>query len=180
MMDKMVTKYMGETSTKLRQIFDNIAECQGVYLFDEFDAIGSKRSMDNDVGEIRRVLNSFLQLIEQDNSESIIVAATNNPKLLDEALFRRFDDVLYYNFPGEAEIERLIYNRLGEFADKNLSYNKIIKKCINLSHAEISKACDDSIKETILNNKDYVNDKLLEKMIDERISSYLKGDEYGN
>ncbi|MDU4847483.1 ATP-binding protein [Clostridium sp.] len=180
MMDKMVTKYMGETSAKLRQIFDNILECQGVYLFDEFDAIGSERSMDNDVGEIRRVLNSFLQLIEQDKSESIIVAATNNPRLLDQALFRRFDDIIHYDLPDESEIERLISNRLGEFGDKGIIYANITKKCNTLSHAEISKACDDSIKESILCDKEFVDEKLLHKMIEERLSSYMRGDEFGN
>ncbi|MEG0693131.1 MAG: ATP-binding protein, partial [Oscillospiraceae bacterium] len=81
--DKLVTKYMGETSVKLRQVFDQISEIPAVYLFDEFDAIGSDRALDNDVGEMRRILNSFLQYLENDDSTSIIIAATNNPKLLD-------------------------------------------------------------------------------------------------
>ncbi|MBF1041548.1 MAG: ATP-binding protein, partial [Lachnospiraceae bacterium] len=93
-MDKLVTKFMGETSAKLRQIFDSINTLIGVYFFDEFDAIGADRSLDNEVGEMRRILNSFLQFIDQDTSDSIIIAATNNQKLLDQALFRRFDDVL--------------------------------------------------------------------------------------
>ena len=77
-MDKLVTKYMGETSLKLRQIFESIGNVLGIYLFDEFDAIGADRSLDTDVGEMRRVLNSFLQFIEQDSSESIIVAAMDS------------------------------------------------------------------------------------------------------
>lgn len=118
--DRMVTKFMGETSAKLRQVFDLMQEEHGVYLFDEFDAIGGERSLDNDVGEMRRVLNAFLQFIEQDNSDSIIAAATNNPKLLDQALFRRFDDVLYYEKPDKEERKNLISNILGTFKDKNL------------------------------------------------------------
>ena len=101
--DRLVTKFMGETSAKLRQIFDLIQQERGVYLFDEFDAIGGERNMENDVGEMRRVLNSFLQFIEQDTSDSLIVAATNSPRLLDRALFRRFDDVLYYSRPDEGD-----------------------------------------------------------------------------
>ena len=97
--DKLVTKYMGETASKLRQIFEVIAQQKGVYLFDEFDAIGAERGRDNEVGEMRRVLNAFLQFIESDKSDSFIIAATNNPGILDKALFRRFDDVLYYNLP---------------------------------------------------------------------------------
>lgn len=176
MMDKLVTKYMGETSAKLRQIFDIIQENQAVYLFDEFDAIGTERSLDNDVGEMRRVLNSFLQFIEQDDSLSLIVAATNNPRLLDQALFRRFDDVLHYTLPGEVEIERLIYNRLSNYAAKNINMTSIIKRSISLSHAEISQACDDAIKEAILCDQPSVDEQLLSRMIEERISAYQRGE----
>ena len=175
LMDKMVTKFMGETSVKLRQIFDTIAENQAVYLFDEFDAIGTERSRDNDVGEMRRVLNAFLQFIERDDSKSLIVAATNNPKLLDQALFRRFDDVLQYQLPGEAEIRRLIKNRLGGFMGTSLAWKNILAKANSLSHAEITKACDDAIKESILNDKSKVDGVMLTAMIDERDAAYYKG-----
>lgn len=167
-MDRLITKFMGETSTKLRKIFDMIKEEQGIYLFDEFDAIGSERSLDNDVGEMRRVVNSFLQFIDMDNSSSLIVAATNNPKLLDQALFRRFDDVLNYKYPGEAEIKKLIVNKLGNFIDKDILNENIIKEAMTLNHAEISRICDDAIKETILNDKMYVDSVLLLGMIYER------------
>lgn len=106
---------MGETSAKLRQIFDEISASVGVYFFDEFDAIGADRALDNEVGEARRILNSFLQFIEQDTSESIIIAATNNQKLLDQALFRRFDDVLHYTLPTKENVYRLYSMRLGVF-----------------------------------------------------------------
>ncbi|EOU1883728.1 AAA family ATPase [Clostridium perfringens] len=172
LMDKMVTKYMGETSVKLRQIFDNISECRGVYLFDEFDAIGAKRNSENDIGEMRRVLNSFLQLIEQDKSESLIIAATNNPNMLDSALFRRFDDVINYTLPTESEIKRIILNRLGEYKSPNLKLDLILNEAINLSHAEITRICNDCIKDIILNDEDYVTEELLLKTINERICSY--------
>ncbi len=176
LLDKLVTKFMGETSVKLRQIFDTIEEHPAVYLFDEFDAIGTDRGLDNDVGEMRRVLNSFLQFIEQDNSRSLIVAATNNPKLLDQALFRRFDDVLHYQLPGEEEIRRLIQNRLGEFLSSHFSWKSILEMPNSLSHAEISKACDDSIKEVILNDRNKVDGILLATMINERIAAYHEGE----
>ena len=83
---------MGETATKLRLVFDAMQATRGVYFFDEFDAIGARRGERQDVGEIRRVLNSYLQFLEQDESHGLIIAATNHPKLLDKALFRRFDD----------------------------------------------------------------------------------------
>ncbi|HHT7200691.1 AAA family ATPase [Bacillus paranthracis] len=174
--DKLVTKYMGETSVKLRQIFDFIKENPAVYLFDEFDTIGTERSLENDVGEIRRVLNSFLQFIEQDDSESIIVAATNNPKLLDQALFRRFDDTIYYKSPDKEQIERLIKNKIGKFKLKNLSFKKIIEKSMYLNHADISKACDDAVKEAILNDLGYITEDLILKMLDERKEAYKRGE----
>ncbi len=101
-LDGLITKFMGETAAKLRQIFEATGQTRGVYFFDEFDAIGSQRGLTNDVGEIRRVLNSFLQMIEQDQSHSLIVAATNHAEILDHALFRRFDDVLRYELPGRS------------------------------------------------------------------------------
>lgn len=125
-LDRLITKYMGETSVKLRQVFEQIYEIRGVYLFDEFDAIGSDRRLDNDVGEMRRILNSFLQYLEDDDSYSMIIAATNNPNLLDNALFRRFDDVLEYKIPDVSQIERLFRMKL-----TGLALNEVFQKmCI--------------------------------------------------
>ena len=77
-LDGLITKFMGETSAKLRLVFDAMSQTRGVYLFDEFDSIGSERGLGNDVGEIRRVVNAFLQMVEQDASDSLIIAATNH------------------------------------------------------------------------------------------------------
>lgn len=170
LMDKVVTKYMGETSAKLRQIFDLIIDRPAVYLFDEFDAIGSQRGKDNDVGEMRRVLNSFLQFLERDNSESLIIAATNNLGMLDQALFRRFDDVIHYNLPSDEEKIQLLKSRLG----KNVTSKdmKILLPMLeNLSHAEINQACLDAIKESVLSNTD-ISLSLIEKTIKERTMAY--------
>ena len=170
-MDKVVTKYMGETSAKLRQVFDVIGESVGVFLFDEFDAIGAERGRDNDVGEMRRVLNSFLQFIENDDSESIIIAATNNMGLLDQALFRRFDDILYYNLPSEQETIKLIQNRLASFLGA-LKVEELVSKTEDLSHAEIVQACYDAVKEAILEDKTAVSKELICQMFADRKSAY--------
>ncbi|MGH8604587.1 MAG: AAA family ATPase, partial [Gammaproteobacteria bacterium] len=92
-LDSLLSKFMGETASKLRVVFDAVAERRGVYLFDEFDALGGDRA-GNDVGEARRILNSFLVFLEQASPESIVIAATNHRSILDKALFRRFDAVL--------------------------------------------------------------------------------------
>jgi SpoVK/Ycf46/Vps4 family AAA+-type ATPase len=120
---------------------------------------------------MRRVLNAFLQFIERDTSDSLIVAATNNPRILDQALFRRFDDVLHYHLPEKTEIERLIENRLGSFRQKKMRLDASVKMAETLSHAEIAQACDDAIKETILSERETVTATLLEKMFQERHSA---------
>nr|WP_275982237.1 ATP-binding protein [Ohessyouella blattaphilus] len=172
-MDKLVTKFMGETSTKLRQIFDSVENSVGVYLFDEFDAIGADRSLDNEVGEMRRILNSFLQFIEQDSSDSIIVAATNNQKLLDQALFRRFDDVLHYPMPTESEVKHLYEYKIASFQSTFAPSKKLVEKSIVLSHAEIIRVCEDAIKESILDNCEITQSKLL-SLVEERLRIYNK------
>lgn len=174
MMDKMINKYMGETSTKLRQIFDAITNFQSVYLFDEFDTIGTKRDKENEVGEMRRVVNTFLQLLEQDKSNSVIIAATNNISLLDKALFRRFDDVIFYKHPDLNQIKSLMKKKLALFAD-DIDFALIAKEAIGLNHSDIVKACHDSMKEAILNDSDTVNDNLILKNLKERKEIYGKG-----
>lgn len=153
LMDKLVTKYMGETSAKLRQIFMCMEQHRGVYLFDEFDAIGGERSRENDVGEMRRVLNTFLQLLEQDSSESLIIAATNEITILDAALFRRFDDVLHYENPDATSIEKLLRNRLSVFWEEPGNFALLLDAATGLSHAEITQACADAMKDAILKDK---------------------------
>ena len=170
-LDKIVTKFMGETSAKLRQVFDSIASSLGVYLFDEFDAIGADRSLDNEVGEMRRILNSFLQFIEQDTSESIIIAATNNQKLLDQALFRRFDDVLHYTLPTPKEIDHLFKYKITSFDTCFTTSKEMINAAKGLSHAEIARVCDDAIKNSILNDITITN-KVIIELLNERHDIY--------
>ncbi|CAN5516626.1 ATP-binding protein [soil metagenome] len=167
-LDSLLTKFMGETAAKLRQVFDSLSEMRGVYFFDEFDAIGSQRGMTNDVGEIRRVLNSFLQMIEHDQSNSLIVAATNHPEILDHALHRRFDDVISYDLPNQVQIEGLIRHRLGSFIPPRLGMKSIVGKAIGMSYAEICRAVDDAIKEAIMQDRSHVLVSDLNRMILER------------
>jgi SpoVK/Ycf46/Vps4 family AAA+-type ATPase len=172
--DKLVTKFMGETSAKLRQIFDLIRDETGVYLFDEIDAIAAERSMQNDVGEMRRVLNALLQFIEQDVSDSLIIGATNNPSLLDRALFRRFDDVLTYGLPEAASRRRLMENVLANFSPPVITWRNALRACEGLSHAEIDHACRDAIKDAILRDQTEVRPVALIKALRERFGTHSR------
>ena len=167
-LDSLITKFMGETAAKLRQVFDAIADLRGVYFFDEFDAIGSQRGSTNDVGEIRRVLNSFLQMIEHDQSNSLIIAATNHPEALDYALFRRFDDVVQYKMPTSAQALDLIRSRLGFFAPKPFKKEGLPAQAEGLSYAEICRAVDESIKDAIMHDQSKVQRIALGRALEER------------
>lgn len=151
-LEKIVTKFMGETSLKLSKVFDCIRDIPGVYLFDEFDAIGQKRSTEHEVGEMRRILNSFLQMMERDTSDSIILAATNDIEALDNALFRRFDDILEYTFPSEEGIKELIEGKLQKFHFEG-NINALLSELKDKSQAEICMICQDAIKEVLLNDR---------------------------
>jgi SpoVK/Ycf46/Vps4 family AAA+-type ATPase len=168
-LDGVITKFMGETAAKLRQIFDATDRTRGVYFFDEFDAIGSQRGLANDVGEIRRILNSFLQMIEQDQSHSLIVAATNHPEILDHALFRRFDDLLYYNLPDEERIAGLLRSRLGGTAQQGTSWKRLAKHAAGLSYAEIVRASDEALKEALIEDREQIREADIRQAIEERI-----------
>jgi len=168
----LITKFMGETAAKLHMIFEAMTLTRGVYFFDEFDAIGTDRGAKNDVGEIRRILNSFLQFLEQDDSDSIILAATNYVAMLDEALFRRFDDVISYSRPTGRQIDQLIQNRLCRFLTKRPTWRKIRDAAAGLSHAEIARACDDAAKEHILNGKHLISTAALVRVLRERHRPY--------
>ena len=138
LLDGIITKFMGETAAKLRLVFD---------------ALGSHRTSQNDVGEIRRVLNSFLQFLEQDESESLIIAATNHPELLDRALFRRFDDVLEYSLPDDELAEQVLRSRLALLDTTRVDWAQVVSAARGSSYAEIVRVCEDAAKDAVLNDR---------------------------
>ncbi len=168
----LITKFMGETAAKLYMIFDAMRQTRGIYFFDEFDAIGADRGTKNDVGEIRRVLNSFLQFLEQDDSDSIILAATNYVEMLDEALFRRFDDVIRYEHPHARQIDQLIQNRLQSYLIRRPAWKAIRDAATTLSHADIARACDDAAKDYILRGHKHIGTAELVKVLKKRRLSH--------
>ena len=150
MLEGLITKFMGETAAKLRLVFDAIRQTRGVYLFDEFDALGAHRNQSNDVGEIRRVLNSFLQFLEKDASDSLIVAATNHPEILDRALFRRFDDVIEYKLPDASLAGEILKRKLATFETADLDWSQLLSETEGLSHAELARASEEAAKYAVL------------------------------
>jgi len=171
-LDGLITKFLGETAAKLRLIFDTIREMRAVYFFDEFDALGSERAARNEVGEIRRVLNSFLQFLELDDSESLIVAATNHPQLLDRALFRRFDTVIEYRLPSRACAEQVLRARLVLLDTTGLDWSQVLDGTEGFSHADLARASEQSAKNAILANRRTVETSEIIDALDERRAAH--------
>ena len=160
-LDGLITKFMGETAAKLRLIFDAMVATTGVYLFDEVDALAGARAALNDVGEIRRVLSSFLQFLEEDDSDSVLVATSNLPEVLDRALFRRFDTRLEYCLPDTRTGNAVIRNRLATLDLADIDWRKIGAAAKGLSHSEITIAAESAAKASILADRQTVDTQTL-------------------
>lgn len=172
LLEGLITRFLGETAAKLKLVFDAIRQTKGVYLFDEFDALGAHRNQSNDVGEIRRVLNSFLQLLDKDSSQSLIVAATNHPEMLDKALFRRFDDVIEYKLPDVALAKEILQRKLATFGAGGLDWPVLLKEAEGLSHAELVRASDEAAKRAVLYQPGLLtSDTLLNALIERRAAA---------
>ena len=165
----LITRFMGETASKLRLIFDETLRHRGVYLFDEFDAIGGRRNATNDVAEMRRVLNSFLQLMEQPNAtDSILIGATNHPELLDRALLRRFDAILEFSAPSDEQIQSLLKSSLKPLRASKLNWSVVVPKARGLSQSEIVRAAEDAVKTAILDERNTLTTGDIVERLDER------------
>jgi SpoVK/Ycf46/Vps4 family AAA+-type ATPase len=169
--EKVVNKFLGETGLKLSQVFDFIREVPALYLFDEFDTFGAQRGMENEVGEQRRILNTFLQLLDRDASDSFIVTATNNIEVIDKAMFRRFDDVIQYTLPDQPQRLTLLKEYL--YTARSLDFVQIDSLFKGMSHADIKMVCSDIFKESLINNRP-IDEALVKEVVSLHHDFYRK------
>jgi SpoVK/Ycf46/Vps4 family AAA+-type ATPase len=173
-LEALFSRFFGETAGKLRLLFDQIAQTRGVYLLDEFDAIGARRGDPNDVGEIRRVLNSVLAFMEEPNStDSLVLSATNHVEILDEALARRFDEVVEYTLPDSVCARTIVERRLGKFKFSAKSWVSLDTVLDGLSQGELVRAADSVVKDVILEGTSKVAPEALRDALTNRQA--LKG-----
>ncbi len=173
-LEALFSRFFGETAGKLRLLFDQITQTRGVYLLDEFDALGARRGDPNDVGEIRRVLNSILAFMEEPNStDSLVLAATNHVEILDEALARRFDEVVEYAPPDAEAARAIIDRRLGKFKFTAKSWPTLETALEGLSQGELVRAADAVVKDAILEGASRASPTELRDALENRQS--LKG-----
>jgi SpoVK/Ycf46/Vps4 family AAA+-type ATPase len=164
--DAIVSSYLGETAANLRKVFDFARTRPMVLLFDEFDAIGKQRTLEDEHGELKRVVNSFLQMLDSYRGEALIIAATNYQGLLDHALWRRFDDIIYFDKPDATIIEALLVGYLRQMGvSPAVSLKHIAERLVGMSHADIERIANDAIKETVLQNCPMVEPEVLERAV---------------
>lgn len=146
----LISKFYGETASKLRAIFDAVRTVRGIYFFDEIDALAAARGRGDDIGEARRVLNSFLLFIEEDPGPSIVIAATNLPDLIDPAMLRRFDLTLLYTLPDAAGVAEVIRRRVKTLDTKTIDWAKVSAAGLGLGQADLVRAAEDAGRKTVL------------------------------
>ena len=151
MFDSIVSPYLGETAYNLGRIFEFAGRGRFVVLFDEFDIVGKKRDDPHEHGEIKRLVNNFMQMMDGYKGQSIIVAATNHQHLLDRALWRRFDEVVYYDNPDPGRRAELFAKYLGALKKSgDMPYGDLAGLADGFSAADIAGACGDALRAAVV------------------------------
>ncbi|MEA3414647.1 MAG: AAA family ATPase [Thermodesulfobacteriota bacterium] len=181
--DAIISSYLGETATNLRKVFDYIQNGTWIVLFDEFDIIGKNRDDSHEHGEIKRVVNNFLQMLDNFNGSSIILAATNHQYMLDPAIWRRFDDVIYYELPDTKTRQKLFERYLRPMKrDDDIDIINAAKKTEKLSPSDIKMIAEEAMKLTIIDSRNSLSMPDLMAAIDrfikrENVKQNTVGDE---
>ncbi len=164
--DAIISSYLGETAGNLRKIFDFIESGTWIVLFDEFDIIGKNRDDNHEHGEIKRVVNNFLQMLDNFKGESILIAATNHQNILDPAIWRRFDDVLYYDLPNISARKKLLEDYLRVIKrDLAIDMDEVAKQTEGLSPSDIKMLTQEAIKLAIINSRNSISKNDMETAI---------------
>lgn len=164
--DSVVSSLLGETAVNLKRIFEYIGGGKAVVLFDEFDIIGKRRDDPTEHGEIKRVVNNLMQLLDAYQGESILIAATNHQTLLDQAVWRRFDDVVLFPMPDARARERLFTKAVSIFGDKAaLDIDILVKLSDGFSASDIAQVCSEAIRTALLSSENRLAMKTLQEAI---------------
>jgi len=168
--DAVVSSYLGETAANLRKVFDYARTHPVVLFFDEFDAIGKHRTSADEHGELKRVVNSFLQLLDGFHAETLTIAATNHQGLLDSALWRRFDEILFFDRPQSDQAKTLLSRLFQQMpVAKPVRLPQIAEMLAGASHADFERVAVDAIKQTILRNESVVSEPVLVKAVNRQL-----------
>lgn len=175
-LDGIVTTYLGETASNLRKVFDAAVSAPSVLFLDEFDALARARTEATEHNEIRRVVNSLLMMIEGYTGRGLLIAATNFESSIDRAAWRRFDEVLLFSLPDEAQIRRTLRLKTRNYS---LDFDPMLyaSSLEGMSYAEIERICQNAIKRSILDHKKAVSTQAFERAVaDERRRMSIRKD----
>jgi len=164
--DAIVSSYLGETAANLKKIFEFIESGHWVVLLDEFDVVGKQRDDQYEHGEIKRVVNNFMQMLDNFNGESLIIAATNHQHLLDPGLWRRFDDILLFDLPTNEQRENLYRFYFKSIKKDTIDLQKLAEKSDGFSGADISQIVAESIRDMVLENSSVLSEETILKTIE--------------
>ncbi len=155
--DTLISSYFGESATKLRKVFDDAHKEPCILFLDECDYIAKQRGDGRDVGEVSRIANTLLQLLEDYDAPGLLLAATNLDDLLDHAIFRRFDDVFCVPMPGKKQIADLLQLTLSAMpTDRHVFWDKLADELTGMSAATIVQVAQDAAKHVVLEGREAV------------------------
>lgn len=166
--DAVISSFFGESATNLRAVFESSYERPCVLLLDECDFIAKSRNYGQDVGEIPRIVNTLLMLLDEYDAPGIVVATTNLENSLDQALFRRFDEVIEMNRPTNVEIKKTFDVTLSAFSvSENINWDMIVEKVKGHSYSGIVKIAQNAAKSCVLEGKQKITQESIEIAISE-------------
>ena len=170
--DSLMSSYLGESAANLQKLFDSIKDYPCVLLLDEFDLIGKQRELaSNDVGEMHRIVNILLGLLEEYDGEGILIATTNLEGSLDKALFRRFDDFIELPKPSNKEVKELLVMTFSALnLSKKIDLNFYTKRLVGFSSALIVKIAQDAAKKSIINSTGLILPVHLDQALEENVA----------
>ena len=152
--DSLISSYLGETASNMRRVFDYIEGQSMVVLFDEFDSIGKRRDDPHEHGELKRVVNNFMQMLDEYDGGTLIMAATNHHHALDDAVWRRFDEILYFDLPDHARRKALFEKYLRVMRrDDDIDAAALARLTRNYSAADIMQVCVGALRRSIVEDR---------------------------
>lgn len=172
--EAVVSSYLGESANNLKSLFESLKSYPCVLLLDEFDFIAKARSSGQDVGEMHRMVNILLNLLEDYEAPGLLVATTNLEGTLDKALFRRFDDIIEIPKPGEEEIARLLKSTLSSIrTSDDISWYDVAEKMKGFSAALVVKVANNAAKTAVIQGSKTISKNHLIKALEE-LKTYKK------
>jgi len=164
--DTLISSFLGESATNLRKIFEIAHKTPCILFLDECDYIAKKRGDGMDVGEVSRIANTLLQLLEDYDAPGLLLAATNLDEMLDHAIFRRFDDVFGLPLPGKKQIAELLSLTLSSIStDRHIFWDKLADELTGMSSATVVQIAQNAAKHVILDGRDAVHHDDIQKAI---------------